>query len=74
MSDLVGRLFTGKVSQTHDGLIVTEPEKELILVTTHNGAYYVVEREPLPPSQQPTSYVVPFTSVEAARVGRFSDD
>jgi hypothetical protein len=49
-------------------------EKELILVTTRNGAYYVVEREPSPPSQKPTSYVVPFTSVDAARVGRFSDD
>jgi hypothetical protein len=46
----------------------------LILVTTRNGAYYVVEREPSPSSQQPMSYVVPFTSVEAARVGRFSDD
>jgi hypothetical protein len=48
--------------------------KELILVTSRNGAYFVVEREPSPPSQQPTSYVVPFTAVEAARVRRFSDD
>jgi hypothetical protein len=46
-------------------------DKELILVTTRNGAYFVVEREPSPPSRQPTSYVVPLTAVDAARVGRF---
>jgi hypothetical protein len=45
--------------------------KELILVTARNSAYYVVEREPSPPSQQPTSYVVPFAAVEAAQVSRF---
>ena len=59
---------------TQPGVLPELAEKELILVTTHNGAYYVVEREPSPPSQQPTSYVVPFTAVEAARVGRFGDD
>ena len=59
---------------TQPGVLPELAEKELILVTTHNGAYFVVEREPSPPSQQPTSYVVPFTAVEAARVGRFGDD
>jgi len=48
--------------------------KELILVTTRNGAYFVVEREPSPPNRQPTSYVVPLTAVDAARVGRFDAD
>jgi hypothetical protein len=59
---------------TKPGVLPELEGKELILVTARNGAYYVVEREPSPPSRQPTSYVVPFTSVDAARVGRFSDD
>jgi hypothetical protein len=59
---------------TKPGVLPELAEKELVLVTTRNGAYFVVEREPSPPSQQPTSYVVPFTAVEAARVRRFSDD
>jgi hypothetical protein len=42
--------------------------KDLILVTTRNGAYYVVERQLSPSSQPPTSYVVPLTEVDAARV------
>ena len=57
---------------TKPGMLPELAGRELILVTTRNGAYYVVEREPSPPSQQPTSYVVPFTSVDAARVDRFS--
>jgi hypothetical protein len=59
---------------TQPGVLPELAGKELLLVTARNGAYYVVEREPPPPSQHPTSYVVPFTSVEAARVGRFRDD
>jgi hypothetical protein len=59
---------------TKPGVLPELADKKLFLVTTRNGAYYVVEREPSPPSQEPTSYVVPFTSVDAARVGRFSDD
>jgi hypothetical protein len=57
---------------TRPGVLPELVGKHLILVTSRNGAYYVVEREPFPPSQQPTSYVVPYTSVEAARVARFS--
>jgi hypothetical protein len=49
-------------------------EKELILVTTGNGAYYVVERESSPPSRQPTSYMVLLTAVNAAWVGRINDE
>ena len=74
-------LLTGASEASLRVEFVTKPDvlpelagKELILVTTRNGAYYVVEREPSPPSQQPTSYVVPLTAVEAARVRRFSDD
>jgi hypothetical protein len=56
---------------TKPGVLPELADKELILVTTRNGAYFVVEREPFPPSQQPTSYVVPLTAVDAARVRRF---
>jgi hypothetical protein len=57
---------------TKPGVLPELADKELILVTTRNGAYYVVEREPFPPSQQPTSYVVPLTAVDAARVRRLA--
>lgn len=56
---------------TKPGVLPELADKELILVTTRNGAYFVVEQEPFPPSQQPTSYVVPLTAVDAARVRRF---
>jgi hypothetical protein len=59
---------------TKPGVLPELADKELILVTTRNGAYYVVEREPSPPSEHPTSYVVPLTAVEAARVGQFDAD
>jgi hypothetical protein len=59
---------------TKPGVLPELADKELVLVTTRYGAYYVVEREPFPPSQQPTSYVVPLTAVDAARVRRFSDE
>jgi hypothetical protein len=47
-------------------------EQELILVTSRHGAYYVVVREPSPPSAWATSYSIPFTAVEAARVRPFN--
>jgi hypothetical protein len=58
---------------TKPGVLPELANKELILVTTRNGAYYVVEREPSPPSQQPTSYVIPMSAVDAAQVRRFDD-
>ena len=58
---------------TKPGVLPELAGKELILVTSRNSAYFVVEREPSPSTQGATSYVVPFTSVEAARVGRFND-
>ena len=59
---------------TKPGVLPELVGKELILVTTRNGAYFVVEREPPRPSQQPTSYVVPMTAVDAARVHPFNAD
>jgi hypothetical protein len=74
-------LLTGTSDASLRVEFVTKPDvlpeltgKELILVTSRSGAYYVVEREPSSSSQGATSYVVPFTAVEAARVRRFSDD
>jgi hypothetical protein len=46
-------------------------DKELLLVAARNGTYYVVVREPSPPSPW-ASYAIPFTSVEAARVRPFT--
>jgi hypothetical protein len=45
--------------------------KDLILVTARNSVYYAVERESVPPSEQPTSFVVPYSAVEGAEVSRF---
>jgi hypothetical protein len=59
---------------TKPGVFPELAGKELILVTTRNVAYYVVERGPSPPSQQPTSYVIPLTAVDAAQVERFNDE
>jgi hypothetical protein len=56
---------------TEPGVLPELTEKELILVTSRNSAYYVVEREPSPPSERPVSFVVPFSAVEAAEVTRF---
>jgi hypothetical protein len=35
---------------TEPGVLPELADKELILVTTRNGAYFVVEREPFPPA------------------------
>lgn len=53
-----------------DGVRGTMPEAELILVTARNGNYYVVERQPFPPSGQPSAYVVPFDAVDSVRLQR----
>jgi hypothetical protein len=58
---------------TKPGALPELAGKELILVTARGGAYYAVEREPSPPSGRPTSYVVPFAAVDAARVQRLAD-
>ena len=53
---------------TKPGVLPELAEQELLLVAARNGAYYVVVREPSPPNPWATSYAIPFTSVEAARV------
>jgi hypothetical protein len=72
-------LLTGTSEASLRVVFVTKPgvlpelaEQELLLVTARNGAYYVVVREPSPPSEWPTSYSIPFTAVEAARVRPFN--
>ncbi len=52
------------------GVEATLPETPLILAIARGGNYYVVERQPAPPSRRPLSYIVPFDSVELARTQR----
>lgn len=47
--------------------------KELILVTVRNGSYYVVERQPEPPSGTPRSFMLPMANVQIAEVQRIHD-
>jgi hypothetical protein len=51
----------------------TLPDSDLILVTARNGSYYVVERQPIPPSGRPVSYAVPFGMVRTARTQRVNE-
>ncbi|MBW3633619.1 MAG: hypothetical protein KY456_11405 [Chloroflexi bacterium] len=51
----------------------TLPDTDLLLVTARNGNYYVVERQDLPPSRRPVAYVVPFISVDSARMQRVNE-
>jgi hypothetical protein len=45
-------------------------EKDLLLVIARNGIFYVVERQPYPPSIEPVSYMIPGDQVVKARVQR----
>jgi hypothetical protein len=56
---------------TKPGVLSELADKELLLVAARNGAYYVVVREPSPPSPWATSYAIPFSAVEAAQVRPF---
>jgi hypothetical protein len=60
--------FTPKSSQT-----APPAERELILVTKRSGAFYVVERQPFPPSERPTAYVISMSSVDRAETRRVND-
>jgi hypothetical protein len=51
----------------------TLPDSGLILVTARNGSYYVVERQPIPPSGRPVSYAVPFGMVRTVRTQRVNE-
>ena len=56
-----------------DGVQDTLPASGLLLVTARNGNYYVVERQDFPPSGRPVAYVVPFDSVDSARMQRVNE-
>jgi hypothetical protein len=56
-----------------DDVRATLPDKELLLVTTRLGNFYAVERQPLPPSPRPVTYVIPSGSVDSARTQRVAD-
>lgn len=45
---------------------------ELILVALRNGHYFVVERQPDPPSLTPRAYAVPFRAVDAVQLQRIN--
>jgi hypothetical protein len=45
-------------------------QKELLLVITRNGMFYVVERQPYPASAQPVAYMIPGDQIVKARVQR----
>lgn len=64
----MGVVFTMKADAEQ-----TVAEKDLILVTARNGAFFVVERQPAPPSQRPTAYVIPAATVKLATVRRLND-
>jgi hypothetical protein len=55
------------------GVRDTLPASGLLLVTARNGNYYVVERQPSPPSRRPVAYVVPFDVVDSARTQRVNE-
>jgi hypothetical protein len=46
------------------------PSRDLLLVTIRNGHYFVVERQPLPPSRIPVAYAVPVRAVDAVQMRR----
>jgi hypothetical protein len=74
------RLLTGEADSSIEvvftmsrGVRDTLPSSGLLLVTARNGNYYVVERQPFPPSGRPVAYVVPFDAVDSARTQRVND-
>jgi hypothetical protein len=56
-----------------EGVRDTLPSSGLLLVTARNGNFYVVERQPVPPSRRPVAYVVPFAAVDSARTQRVNE-
>jgi hypothetical protein len=46
------------------------PSAELILVAIRNGHYFVVERQPDPPSRTPSAYAIPIRAVDAVHMER----
>jgi hypothetical protein len=58
-----------------DDARTTLPEsgQELILAIARGGNYYVVERQPNPPSTRPVSYVVTSSAVDMVRLQRINE-
>jgi hypothetical protein len=56
-----------------DGVEPPIPDTELILATMRGGVYFVVERQPFPPSGRPVAYAVPIDSVDAVKMQRIND-
>jgi hypothetical protein len=46
---------------------------DLILVATRPNGFYVVERQPVPPSGRPLAYVVPLDAVQSASIRRLNE-
>ncbi|MBA3415246.1 MAG: hypothetical protein H0U10_08495 [Chloroflexia bacterium] len=46
------------------------PSADLVLVAIRNAQYFVVERQPDPPSRTPSAYAIPVSGVDAARLER----
>lgn len=46
------------------------PSAELLLVAIRNGHYFVVERQPDPPSLTPSAYAIPVRAVDAVHMER----
>lgn len=57
----------------HPGVTDILTGRDLILVSARNGSYYVVERQPEPPSGTPRSFMIPMASVQIAEVQRLHD-
>jgi hypothetical protein len=53
--------------------VMSLPSSELLLVTIRNGHYFVVERQPNPPSARPVAYAIPFRAVDSIRMQRVND-
>ena len=49
------------------------PAADLLLVTIRNGHYFVVERQPDPPSLRPVAYAIPIRAADEVRLQRVND-
>jgi hypothetical protein len=54
--------------ETKPGVLPELAAHDLLLVAERGGTYYVVVREPSPPSPWATSYAIPASSINAARM------
>jgi hypothetical protein len=58
------------VSFTMTTGVATLPSTDLLLVAIRNGHYFVVERQPDPPSRTPSAYAIPIRAVDAVHMER----